>query len=157
MAISDCTLELESSCPEILLGVAALHSEAWQQPATGDWCCLQQRCTQAESRKPSFVFPAEQISWKLESRRADLSGRQVDLRDVHAAPPKWRGVAPQYQGEKPRGTPPFLTALSIRRRHLFSELCLDRSPKNTRGSHRLQQRVMASSTKCSSFPGLCMS
>ena len=67
------------------------------------------RKQKAESLPSCFLQNRSLGNW---NRAEQILDRQVDLLDVHTVPPKWRGDAhaPQYQGEKPRETSPFLTA-----------------------------------------------
>ena len=92
------------------------------------------RYARAESRKPSFVFPAEQIFSNLQLRRSILvpTAKWSSKMCTHCHP-NGRVTVPR---EKPRGTFPILPAYRLSRRHL-SEMRLDRSP-NTRVEKHFQ-------------------
>jgi hypothetical protein len=116
-----CMLELKSRCPVILLGVAALHS------GLALVFFLRQRCTQAESRKPSFVQNKSR-SWNLKFTRKKY-WRQFELRSEmrkQYVASKWRGQSHIIKGKRPRGTSPlFFTAYRKFGGDIFSEIYLD--------------------------------
>jgi len=126
----------------ILLGVAALHSGLALAHALSS-------AAMYASRKPKAFLRVSCRTDLLETGitpREDLGDRQVDLLDVHTVPPKWRGDAdaPQYQGGKAKRNISIPYRIENSEATSFSEMCLD-------------QRVIASLTKYSNFPGLCLS
>jgi hypothetical protein len=87
------------------------------------------RYAQAESRKPYFMFPAEQIFSNLQLRRSDLGANCQGgaPRCAHSViQMKW----PQCLGRSQEKHFRFSLHMGLSRRHL-SEMRLDRSP-NTR-------------------------